>query len=320
SPVTYTVTAEDESTETYTVNITENAFEAFVTTWKTTTANEEIKIYTNPNLTGYSYDIDWGDGSIESGLTGDAPHQYATAGIHTVSITGDFPAIYFANSIEIQAIAAKLQTIESWGDTQWKSMEQAFAYCTNLTYNATDVPDLSQVTNMYYMFLESSFNGDISNWDVSSVKDMSYMFRKASVFNQDIGSWDVSSVESMEGMFDEASAFNQDIGNWDVSSVDIMSAMFNEASAFNQDIGNWDVSSVKDMSYMFLEASAFNQDIGNWDVSSAKDMSYMFNSASAFSQNLSGWATNNVTVCANFSVNSGLTTAQLPTAGSCFNE
>ncbi|MDO5977263.1 BspA family leucine-rich repeat surface protein, partial [Flavivirga jejuensis] len=246
--------------------------------------------------TGYSYDIDWGDGSTESGLTGDAPHQYATAGIHTVSITGDFPAIYFDNEAEMEAIAAKLQTIESWGDIQWKSMEGAFAYCTNLTCNATDVPDLSQVTNMFSMF------------------------REASAFNQDIGNWDVSSVKYMSSMFNGASAFNQDIGSWDVSSVEYMSSMFNGASAFNQDIGNWDVSSVEDMSGMFNEASAFNQDIGNWDVSSVEYMTYMFYGAGVFNQNLSSWATDNVTNCTSFSFNSGLATAQLPTAGSCFNE
>ena len=29
---------------------------------------------------------------------------------------------------------------------------------------------------MNMMFSNSNFNGDISNWDVSNVKDMSYMF------------------------------------------------------------------------------------------------------------------------------------------------
>ena len=47
----------------------------------------------------------------------------------------------------------------------------------------------------------SSFNGDLSSWDVSSVKDMSWMFDAASSFNGDISSWDVSSVTNMRGMF-----------------------------------------------------------------------------------------------------------------------
>ena len=29
---------------------------------------------------------------------------------------------------------------------------------------------------MFYMFSDSKFNGDLSKWDVSSVKDMGFMF------------------------------------------------------------------------------------------------------------------------------------------------
>jgi surface protein len=42
------------------------------------------------------------------------------------------------------------------------------------------------------MFFKSQFNGDISDWDVSNVQDMSYMFPD-SQFNGDISRWNVSS-------------------------------------------------------------------------------------------------------------------------------
>ena len=43
------------------------------------------------------------------------------------------------------------------------------------------------------LFWGKEFNDDISNWDVSSVTSMSFMFQSCP-FNQDISSWDVSHV------------------------------------------------------------------------------------------------------------------------------
>jgi surface protein len=141
----------------------------------------------------------------------------------------------------------------------------------------------------------TSFNQDISSWDVSRVTDMSFMFFNASSFHQDIGNWDVNNVTSMCEMFNGASAFNQNISNWDVSNVTNMGHMFREAAAFNQEIGNWDVSNVTNMRSMFNAATSFNQNIGNWDVSSVTDMQWMFIGASTFNQNIGGWNTGNVT-------------------------
>ena len=47
----------------------------------------------------------------------------------------------------------------------------------------------------------TSFNGDISSWDVSNVTNMDYMFYGATSFNGDLSSWDVSSVTNIDDMF-----------------------------------------------------------------------------------------------------------------------
>ena len=65
------------------------------------------------------------------------------------------------------------------------------------------------------MFFSSIFNQDISQWDVSKVTNMSYMFER-SKFNQDISEWDVSKVINTEEMF-AYSQFNQNIDSWTIN-------------------------------------------------------------------------------------------------------
>ncbi len=210
-----------------------------------------------------------------------------------------------------------LVDVEQWGTTLWSSMAWTFGACTNLHISASDMPNLSEVTDMNGMFFSCTsldgpenlndwdvsnvetmvdlfnyallFNQDISNWDVSAVTDMNSMFRSAVAFNQDIGNWDVSNVTDMNMMFETASSFNQDISSWDVSKVTRMGSMFLNAKSFNQDIGSWNVSNVTDMNRMFQEAIAFNHNISMWDVSKVRNMSAMFLSATAFDQDISNW-------------------------------
>ncbi len=227
---------------------------AFVTTWKTdnpgSSGDDQITIPTSGG--GYDYFIDWGDGNTDSGVSGDMTHTYAAPGTYTVRILGDFPRIYFNN----QGDREKILSIDHWGNIPWLSMQNAFYGCSHLQGLASDVPDLSSVTDMSGMFREAtSFNQDIGDWDVSHVTDMSEMFSCSTSFNQDIGDWDVSHVTDMSHMFSDSTSFNQDIGDWDVSHVTNMSSMFSGSNAFNQDIGEWDVSHVTDMTDMFFNYS-----------------------------------------------------------------
>ena len=129
--------------------------------------------------------------------------------------------------------------------------------------------------------------GDFNDIDTSSIKDMSSLFETneyrntkfdqlCKKINGDITGWNVSSVKNMRDMFCGAESFNQPIGNWNVSNVTNMSGMFKYAKSFNQPIGDWNVSSVENMSFMFYNAKSFNQNISMWNTISVTEMGYMF--------------------------------------------
>jgi len=106
------------------------------------------------------------------------------------------------------------------------------------------------------------FNLDISQWDTSSVIDMTGMFYSTN-FKQDISQWDTSSVTNMSYMFAN-SGFNQDISQWDTSSVTNMSEMFFGASISNKDLSSWDVSQVTNHDNFMEEAGSRNTE-PNWN-------------------------------------------------------
>lgn len=187
------------------------------------------------------------------------------------------------------------------------SLESVFFAAKSESYPGIEHWDTKYVTNMRVAFggdlyieddvvkyIYSSFNQDISGWDVSNVTDMLGMFYGARSFNQPIGNWNVSNVTDMYAMFYEANAFDQDISGWDVSKVTSMKMMFRTATSFNQDISSWKVGSVTDMRSMFDGATAFNQDISGWDVSNVTEMGGMFTHAKSFNQDLSRWCVTNI--------------------------
>ena len=150
-----------------------------------------------------------------------------------------------------------------------------------IDFNDIDVSNLDSFYNDKGkgIFKKTKFKYiDISDWDVSSVTDMSYMFAYCKELKSvgDISYWNVSSVTDMSLMFLDCKFFNQDISKWDVSNVIYRSFMFQLCKKFNQDISDWNVSNVTNMNGMFYRCESFNQDISKWDVSNVRHHDYMF--------------------------------------------
>jgi surface protein len=265
----------------------------FITVWETKSDSKDITIPIYSKY-DYNYTVNWGDGSITNNINNSITHTYSSLGIHTVKISGKFPAIRIVSNVDAEkatdiekANAKKLQNITQWGNIKWSSFQNAFAWCINLDINATDIPDLSDTSSTSHMFLKAySLKGNeyFSEWDVSNVTDMSAMFYCAETFNQELNDWNVSSVTNMKHMFGLTNAFNQPLNDWDVSRVTNMHFMFVLAKSFNQPLNKWNVSNVTDMDWMFMRASSFaNQDLSSWDVSKISSVKH-----DAFTSNTGG--------------------------------
>ena len=170
----------------------------------------------------------------------------------------------------------------------------------------------------------TSFDQDISGWDVSNVEDMTVMFDGANGLSDGAkcaihtsfstnSNWPYdwsglcpgfhfqtkAELQTAVDMWvdDNAAALSTygEINTWDVSLITDMSELFLEKSTFNDNISNWDVSNVTDMNNMFRDASNFNQVLSSWDVSSVSNMGGMLGGAYSFNQDISNWDVSNVT-------------------------
>ena len=122
---------------------------------------------------------------------------YPSHGIYTIDISGNLPHLY-NGGVTTDENQKKIIDIKQWGSQVWNSMFLSFIGASNLNISATDQPDLSQVTNMSFMFSRaSSFYQPLNNWDTSNVTDMQFMFSEASNFNQSLAGFNISNVTNI---------------------------------------------------------------------------------------------------------------------------
>jgi len=222
----------------------------------------------------YTGTIYWGDGTSEANTYQNRFHTYDSTGTYKVQVVGDIEEVSFKSK---QGVLF-LTEIQNWGpNTQLGIFGSYFVGCVNLDITATDTPIVTSMNRMFNRMAGLvNANGSIGTWDVLGVTDFRFCFA-GTTFNQDISDWDMSSATNLESMFHLNTSFNQPLSAWTTTNVTNMSNMFNNATAFNQNIDNWDTSSVTSMRRMFQSADAFNQPVDGWDFNSITDLSYFMN-------------------------------------------
>jgi len=225
-----------------------STWNVWIDTWVSWFNNLKLPLQNNWT---YNFTVDWWDWTSNIITTWNQPeatHSYSSAWPFDVTITWTidwfaFNAwIYYTDNMDDWD---KLIDIKQWWPVKISDWWQQFSNVWNLvSFSATDIPDLTWITNMTAMFANSNnFNWNISNWNISSSPTrMDSMFSFATSFNQPLNLWNISSVWSINEMFNGATNFNQDISWWDTSSANNMSNMFRNATSFNQDLSSWNVS------------------------------------------------------------------------------
>ena len=201
------------------------------------------------------YTIDWGDGNVQT-ITGDPivdPH--APLGVfpppqpkfeprdRPAEIRHDFGGgwngqVSITGNVDWVRIGDKhLVSIDQWGDIRWKSMNSAFAGSPNLVLKATDVPDLSRVTDMSRMFVGAHSVVGVIRGDAPDACVGEGIHRQCYWYGSGMPEWDVSQVTNMKGMFYGVDSIG-DISGWNVSQVANVNEMFWYVDS-PPNLGNW---------------------------------------------------------------------------------
>lgn len=145
-----------------------------------------------------------------------------------------------------------------------KNTANWFHYMGKCSYLDVSKLDMSQVTDMSYMFAHTADDENlktltitgISEWNVSRVRNMEGAFTSMGFFlptiRMDLSKWDVSNVTNMYDMFFVAAYYATsfslgDLSKWNVSNVTNMGGMFQQtagSAAWSLNLSNWNVKKV----------------------------------------------------------------------------
>lgn len=127
-------------------------------------------------------------------------------------------------------------------------------------------------------------NADLNDIDVSNLYEMSELFKDLDPHKINISEWNVSKVRNMEYMFCLCKNLECDLSKWDVHSVWNMTEMFDDCEKFNCDLSGWDVSNLKTACGMFNDCGKFDSDLDKWntkELTNPDDVESMFDNCTS---------------------------------------
>jgi len=269
-------------------------------TMRTTIPANGSNFTLSPQMSNGECFVDWGDTNSQT-LTASTTHNYTSSGTYDIKIFDS------ANGSKFTGFSSPWTTptytyeksILKWGDIEWQNNNWFYSSGSNNTDNkirveapagSSNAPNLSNVTSLSDMF-SSTFtanrtgyfedvNGNLSDWDVSTITDMNRMFKTfdANGCTIDIRNWNVSNVENFS-KWGENSSIIFNIDNWVTSSATDMSQMCNGVSSTSTGIENLvttNVTTLYQFGYVTFDGNTkMVNNVLRWDVSNCTNFSAM---------------------------------------------
>ncbi len=295
-----------------------------------TIKGNSFTIFTDPNLTGYNYDVDCdNDGILEAtSVQGDYTCNYGRFGGHTIALKHDnvtglgAPAFPFNRNGNESANIKKIKLLNNWGTSHWQSLKFMFDSAEDMYISSVDQPNVSGVTSLNSLFLGanhaqmdvSSWDTalvtnmagtffsqgfgelDVSGWNTSLVTDMNSLFATPNLNSLDVSLWNISSLDMMVNTFKGLQIDTLDLSQWDTSSVTVLWGAFANTSINNLQISSLNTSAVSHFEYTFAEIEANQLDLSSWDITASPNpfMDYMFYKSTIDTLNISNWHVKNI--------------------------
>jgi len=295
-----------------------SSFSGMITKWSVTAGALDVNLH-GQEATTFNYDVDWGDGNVETGITSDnKTHTYASEGTYIVKISGQFGGFRMGGSTTQSALVEFVQ----WGtDTTIEALYQMFSGCANMVYSATDSPTIVLNASAFYdnridqmfRYCTSVTSLNLSNWNIGNANLITlgtYTFDGCTNLEYlNLSNWTFPNIAQIQYFF-------RSLGNlttngcefiWDDGGVFAykIDYLFQSAKLKSLSMSNFSLTSTSaiNMSNIFSGVQILDGslDLSSWSGTSAiTNMQYSFrnmnlSSAINFTINLTDWNTSNVT-------------------------
>ncbi|MHA3059495.1 BspA family leucine-rich repeat surface protein [Acinetobacter sp. ANC 4636] len=191
-----------------------------------------------------THNIDWGDGTTETNVSGNLIHHYDSLAKHTIIVEkASNEGGSNGNNTMVMVQAYGIEEVVQWCDQGYEVL--GFALGSQILQDTlmkvpTTAPLVFNTTFQVFMRCSVFNDASILNWDVSPYTDLNCLFFECHAFNQPIGAtWDFSNKELLYSMFYNCQSFNQDLSMINVANAANMDDMFYGCTQFDQDLSEW---------------------------------------------------------------------------------